>query len=164
METHRCFIAVNHQSPSENLATWNNQKLRVFLNTSWNNYMILPSTNVVKTIINHSQTLHLYGWYKPSKMGWFIFNHVTSVFLFYDAVLTAKDFFRSSAVCIGLLFRVSLKAGSTSSRYTWNILKDILKNGSTLNITYTGVSINKCWYPKWMVYKGKSIYKWMIWG
>ena len=26
------------------------------------------------------------------------------------------------------------------------------------------MGFHKWGYPKWMVYKGKSIYKWMIWG
>ena len=30
-------------------------------------------------------------------------------------------------------------------------------------VIYMG-GVHKWRYPKWLVYKGKSIYKWMIWG
>ena len=38
-----------------------------------------------------------------------------------------------------------------------------LRTLTILTVEYIGVSINGR-SPKWMVYNGKSIYKWMIWG
>ena len=43
----------------------------------------ISHNNVVKTTVNHSQIHHVYGWFKPSNMGWFInycFHHFSTTF------------------------------------------------------------------------------------